>query len=174
MPCVYGLTTPLCVCVRACLCVAQELVASVRQLVAVEAQALAGQAALGAAAAHLASAPPTDVLAATIRHFQKLFECPRLEGVVPTINKVRWGRHVTSCGRMARGVRLHVCCARAKENTSMQYKNTYTERLACSLSLYMCVHLSCVAGFARCHAAAVFHACTHDVCALPMGVFMGL
>ncbi len=58
-----------------------------RQLVAAEAHALAGAAALSYASQALAAASPHDVLAGALRHFQQLFECPRLEGVVATMNK---------------------------------------------------------------------------------------
>lgn len=62
-----------------------------RQLVGAEASALASQAGMAAAEQLLAAAPPQDVLAATLRHFQQLFECPRLEGVAPAMNRVRGG-----------------------------------------------------------------------------------
>ena len=68
----------------------QEVVAGVRQLVAVEAAALVGEAALGAAARLLKGAPPGDLLAAALRHFQQLFDCPQLEGVIPAMNKVSY------------------------------------------------------------------------------------
>ena len=43
---------------------------------------------MAAAEAALASSPPEDVVAGALRHFQQLFNCPTLEGVVPTVNKV--------------------------------------------------------------------------------------
>jgi hypothetical protein len=66
----------------------QDILLSIRQLVAVESHALAGAANMGAAVQALSQASPQDVLAGALRHFQHLFECPHLEGVVTTMNKV--------------------------------------------------------------------------------------
>jgi len=44
---------------------------------------------MAAAEAALASAAPEDVLAGALRHFQSLFGCSTLTGVVPAMNKVR-------------------------------------------------------------------------------------
>ncbi|GFH06262.1 uncharacterized protein HaLaN_00864, partial [Haematococcus lacustris] len=65
-----------------------ELMASLRQLVAAESHALAGAATMQAAEGALARADPHDVIAACVRHYQQLFECPKLEGVISSMNRV--------------------------------------------------------------------------------------
>ncbi|KAL6756451.1 hypothetical protein V8C86DRAFT_73358 [Haematococcus lacustris] len=66
----------------------EELMASLRQLVAAESHALAGAATMQAAEGALARADPHDVIAACVRHYQQLFECPKLEGVISSMNRV--------------------------------------------------------------------------------------
>ncbi|KAF5839020.1 hypothetical protein DUNSADRAFT_1797 [Dunaliella salina] len=65
-----------------------DLVAAVQQLVAVEAQMLMGSSSMAVAEAALASAKPEDVMAGALRHFQNLFGCDSLAGIVPAMNKV--------------------------------------------------------------------------------------
>jgi len=52
-------------------------------------QMLAGGTSMAAAEAALVSAAPSDSVAAALRHFQTLFGCSSLAGVVPTMNKVQ-------------------------------------------------------------------------------------
>ncbi len=60
---------------------------SVRQLVEAEAAALTARDSLAAAQAHVA-AHPEALLSRLLGHFQRLFDCPALEGVVPTANRL--------------------------------------------------------------------------------------
>jgi fructose-1-phosphate kinase PfkB-like protein len=62
------------------------MVAAVKQLVAHERKSL--QAADTIAAAEQLVGAGDTLLARVVAHFQHLFDCPRLEGVLPAINQV--------------------------------------------------------------------------------------
>eukprot|EP00798_Chlamydomonas_sp_ICE-L_P019229 gene19229-25854_t len=64
-----------------------DLLTSVHQLVGVETHALTVRESLAAAEGMLSSQPDAPICQA-VRHFQKLFSCPKLEGVITAMNKV--------------------------------------------------------------------------------------
>ena len=64
-----------------------ELVPAVRQLVEHERNSLAAADTI-AAAEHVVASQPDVLLHRIVAHFQHLFSCPRLEGVLPALNQV--------------------------------------------------------------------------------------
>lgn len=65
-----------------------ELIPTVRQLVEHERNSLAAADTI-AAAEQVVAAEPDVLLHRIVGHFQHLFSCPRLEGVLPALNQVQ-------------------------------------------------------------------------------------